>query len=123
MADDPTEKPHRPPVHMGLRVLARHSAGRHGGRALAHSVVEARAPKLLPSAVRLSRAPAPPARPPAPAPAAAAPPAPAPPAAAFDRPSFVPTGMSDFAAQWMFGDQGAASQDLVSMDIAARMAE
>ena len=49
MADEtpPDTTPHRPPVHMGLRVIARHSAGRHGGRALAHEVVEAHRPKHL----------------------------------------------------------------------------
>src|SRR5690349_19044336 len=141
MADDPTEKPHRPPVHMGLRVLARHSAGRHGGRQLAHSVVEARTPKLLPSSVRLAEgaraasvARAPLAPPPPPgwsaaesfvsggaAPAPAAPEAavarsPEPAAAESSRPSWAPSWMSDFAAQWMFGDQSSASQGLVSMD-------
>src|SRR5690349_5334623 len=145
MADDPTEKPHRPPVHMGLRVLARHSAGRHGGRQLAHSVVEARTPKLLPSSVRLAegaraasvaRAPlAPPAPPPgwsaaeshaAPAPAAheaAVARTPEPAADDSSRPSWAPSWMSDFAAQWMFGDQSSASQGLVSMDAAAKMPE
>src|SRR3954466_5586922 len=85
MADtppDPADTPRRPPVHMGLRVLARHGAGRHGGRHLAHAVVEARAPKLLPASMRLAeparaRAAAPPAPPP-PAPAVARPPPPRP---------------------------------------------
>src|SRR5829696_5200564 len=78
MADDiqPDSQPTpRPPVRMGLRVVARHSAGRHGGRALARDVVESHRPKLLDASTRLARhpseAPAPPA-PPAP-PMAAAP--------------------------------------------------
>src|SRR4051794_23422679 len=145
MADDPTERPHRPPVHMGLRVLARHSAGRHGGRQLAHSVVEARTPKLLPSSVRLAegtrsasvaRAPMAPPPPPgwsAAEPSAAAAPAPGasasvarspePAAAESSRPSWAPSWMSDFAAQWMFGDQSAASEGLMTMDAAAKMPE
>src|SRR5215470_12085932 len=71
MADEtpPDTTPHRPPVHMGLRVLARHSAGRHGGRALAHEVAEAHRPKhdaarLKPVAARSFAPPPPP--PPAP---------------------------------------------------------
>ncbi len=67
MADDITpdsQPPRRPPVRMGLRVVARHSAGRHGGRHLAHSVIEARQPKLLDASTRLARtASAPPAPP------------------------------------------------------------
>src|SRR3954471_5153176 len=59
---DPT--PRRAPVRMGLRVVARHSAGRHGGRALAHEVVEAHRPKHLAASTRLkpvaARAGAPP---------------------------------------------------------------
>src|SRR3954462_6217523 len=39
------------------------------------------------------------------------------------RPDWVPTSMSDFAAQWMFGDQQAASSDLVSMAQAEKMPE
>ena len=63
MADDtPPEPQHRPPVRMGLRVAARHSAGRHGGRVLAEQVVETHRPKLLDAATRLARNPAPPAR-------------------------------------------------------------
>jgi hypothetical protein len=55
MADEtpPDTTPHRPPVRMGLRVVARHSAGRHGGRALAHEVVEAHRPKHLAASTRL----------------------------------------------------------------------
>src|SRR5215470_14655963 len=120
MADEtpPDTTPHRPPVHMGLRVLARHSAGRHGGRALAHEVVEALRPRhdaarLKPVAAR-SFAPPPP--PPAPSgspsefvyesydagPAPAAPPVArsAAPAAPSAGPANLPRGMSDFAAQW-----------------------
>src|SRR3954469_730746 len=55
MADTPPDQPNRrAPVHMGLRVLARHSAGRHGGRHLAHEVVEARTPKHLHASMRLA---------------------------------------------------------------------
>ena len=70
MADDtPPAIPPRPPVRMGLRVVARHSAGRAGGRVLAQHVIDARQPKLLDAATRLARIPAPPAPPPPPAPA------------------------------------------------------
>src|SRR3954462_2159100 len=86
MADETspdTTPQQRAPVRMGLRVVARHSAGRHGGRALAREVVEAHRPKLLDSSTRLAR---PPPAPPAAAPGGggyqppAPPPAPAPPA-------------------------------------------
>jgi hypothetical protein len=40
MADDTPPDSHRPPVRMGLRVVARHSAGRYGGRSLARGVAE-----------------------------------------------------------------------------------
>src|SRR5215213_3061371 len=83
MADDDTPQK-RPPVKMGLRVVARHSAGRHGGRALARDVAEARAPKHLPASTRLSRHPdeaAPETYAPVAAPAPPAPPAVAAPAA------------------------------------------
>src|SRR5262245_49396385 len=127
MAEDtPPEQPQpsRPPVRMGLRVVARHSAGRHGGRALAREVAEQHRPKLLDASTRLSRTsaaapPPPPPPPPAPvvarsaeAPAAPAPAAPAPapaapePAGGFDRPAWAPPEMSDWAAQWMFGNEG-----------------
>src|SRR3954447_14827307 len=65
----------RPPVRMGLRVVARHSAGRHGGRALAHDVAESHRPKLLDASTRLARHPDAP-EPPAPPVAPPAPPAP-----------------------------------------------
>src|ERR1700742_4634133 len=134
MADNnQPDQPQRPPVRMGLRVVARHAAGRHGGRELAHNVVEQHRPKLLDASTRLARtsaaAPPPPpppppvpARepPPAPAPPGAAPEAPAPaapeaaaPAAGFDRPAWAPPEMSDWAAQWMFGNEG--DQGLVPM--------
>src|SRR5689334_9509961 len=61
MADDiqPDSQPtRREPVRMGLRVVARHSAGRHGGRALAREVVESHRPKLLDASTRLARHPA-----------------------------------------------------------------
>ena len=38
---------------MGLRVVARHSAGRHGGRALAREVAESHRPKHLDASTRL----------------------------------------------------------------------
>ena len=85
MADETPPDSPRPPVRMGLRVVARHSAGRHGGRALAREVAESHRPKHLDAATRLSRsastAPPPPPAPPsfgavrAAAPAAAAAPA------------------------------------------------
>src|SRR6185436_11850514 len=154
MADEtpPDTTPHRPPVRMGLRVVARHSAGRHGGRALAHEVVEAHRPKHLAASTRLkpvaARAVAPPPPPQAPAgefvyesydaPAPAAPAWPAPsvarapasaartpaaPAAPHAGPSNLPRGMSDFAAQWLFGDQGDAQASLMSMAEAEKLGE
>src|SRR5689334_5278851 len=140
MADETPPDSPRQPVRMGLRVVARHSAGRYGGRALAREVVEAHRPKHLDAATRLSRSasyapPAPPAPPSAPAPAPAPPVAAGAPAApeapsgpvpgdtGYMRPDWVPTSMSDFAAQWMFGDQQAASSDLVSMAQAEKMPE
>ena len=134
MADDtpPDSIPPRRPVRMGLRVVARHSAGRYGGRALARDVVESHRPKHLDASTRLSRstaAAAPPPPPPPPAPAGFAPPAPAAPSAAAPpdagsaRPEWVPPEMSDFAAQWMFGDQQSASSDLVSMAQAEKLPE
>src|SRR4051812_17959628 len=108
MADEtPPDSPSRPPVHMGLRVVARHSAGRYGGRTLAREVTEAHRPKPPAAPPRLSRSassapPAPPA-PPSAAPAAPAAPtpeasgAPAGPVAGdtgFMRPDWVPTSMS-----------------------------
>ena len=57
MADEtpPDSTSPRRPVRMGLRVVARHSAGRYGGRALARDVVESHRPKHLDAATRLSR--------------------------------------------------------------------
>src|SRR3954447_25670376 len=128
MADDtPPSSSSRPPVRMGLRVVARHSAGRHGGRALARGVAEAHRPKLLDAATRLSRSSAPPA-PPAPPSSSPAPPAAefaAPPVAAdpaSERPSWAPPEMSAFAASFMFGNQSPADQ-LVSMAQAEKMPE
>src|SRR4051812_26095879 len=133
MADETPPDSPRPPVRMGLRVVARHSAGRYGGRALARDVTESHRPKHLDASTRLSRsaadvAPAPPSAPPAPAPpgAAAAAAAPAPPSAGdtgFERPEWAPPDMSDFAAQWMFGDQQSAGNDLLSMAQAEKMPE
>src|SRR3954471_21457441 len=73
MADEtpPDTASHRPPVRMGLRVVARHSAGRHGGRALAHEVAESHRPKHLPASTRLKPVAARSVAPPPPAPAAA----------------------------------------------------
>src|SRR4051794_14854777 len=81
MADEtPPDSPARPPVHMGLRVVARHSAGRYGGRALAREVPEAHRPNHRDASTRLSRSasPAPPAPPAPPSAAPAAPAAPTP---------------------------------------------
>src|SRR5690349_3245162 len=70
MADEtpPDTTPHRPPVRMGLRVVARHAAGRHGGRALAHEVVESHRRQHLAASTRLkpvaARSVAPPPPPP-----------------------------------------------------------
>src|SRR3954452_11146268 len=103
MADETPPDSPRKPVRMGLRVVARHSAGRHGGRALARDVVEAHRPKHLDAATRLSRSASAPPAPPAP-PSAAAAPAPAPAApdafsapepAGFERPEWAPPEMSD----------------------------
>src|SRR4051794_41976720 len=107
MADEtpPDTTPHRPPVRMGLRVVARHSAGRHGGRALAHEGVEAHRPKHLPASTRLKPVAARSGAPPPVAPPAAefafesyyAPPArPASPAPRA-RPRRLPPGVSEFA--------------------------
>src|SRR4051812_22163243 len=155
-----SQPPRRPPVKMGLRVVARHDAGRHGGRALAREVVEAHRPKHLDAATRLARHPAPPA-PPAPpsfggdAPAfSAAPAAPTapdggyasppdfaaptaglgtgptlarqpaePPSAGPSESKMAAAGLSPFAAQWLFGDQASATDDLVPMSVAEKMAE
>src|SRR5437868_138922 len=108
MADETPPDSPRKPVRMGLRVVARHDAGRHGGRALARDVVEAHRPKHLDASTRLSRSAsnAPPA-PPAPPSAASAPAAPAPlaapdafgapeppaGAAGFERPEWAPPDM------------------------------
>src|SRR4051794_25229304 len=54
MADTPPDPSPPPRPRMGLHVLARHGAGRHGGRHLAHEVAEARAPKLLHASQRLA---------------------------------------------------------------------
>src|SRR3954468_18085574 len=134
MADETspdTTPQQRAPVRMGLRVVARHSAGRHGGRALAHEVVEAHRPKHLPASTRLK---------PVAARAGAAPPV-APPAAEFAYESYdapaaapaspaprsgprdLPRGMSEFAAQWLFGDQGDAQNSLMSMVEAEKLRE
>src|SRR3954452_11333193 len=79
MADETPQHPSRPPVPMGLRVAARYSAPRSGGRALAREVTESHRPKHLDASTRLSRSAsfAPPPPPPAPPAAASAPAAPA----------------------------------------------
>src|SRR3954454_22950886 len=135
MADEtpPDTTPHRPPVRMGLRVVARHSAGRHGGRALAHEVVEAHRPKHLAASTRLKPVAArsvapPPVAPPAAefaydAPAAPSGPAAPAPAAPGPAPRELPRGMSDFAAQWLFGDQSEAQDSLMSMAEAEKLRE
>src|SRR4051812_47502633 len=133
MADETPPDSPRPPVRMGLRVVARHSAGRYGGRALAREVTEAHRPKHLDASTRLSRSaaevappppPAPPSAPSAPGAAAAAvPAAPSAGEAGFERPQWAPPDMSDFAAQWMFGSQQSAGNDLVSMAQAEKMPE
>src|SRR5918997_1702279 len=112
MADEtpPDSTSPRRPVRMGLRVVARHSAGRYGGRALARDVAESHRPKHLDAATPLARNAAPPPAAPPPPPGAAPPaaaeaPAPATADAGFSRPEWAPGDMSDFAAQWMFGDQ------------------
>src|SRR5215212_723976 len=107
MADEtpPDPTPLRPPVRMGLRVVARHSAGRHGGRALAHEVLESHRPKHLAASTRLRPVAA----------RSAAPAAPPPAAAPRSGPEELPRGMTDFAAQWLFGDQQSASSELMSM--------
>src|SRR4051794_29510071 len=133
MADETspdTTPQQRAPVHMGLRVVARHSAGRHGGRALAHEVVEAHRPKHLAASTRLKPVAArsvapPPVAPPAgefayETPSAAA--APASPAPRYG-PNDLPRGMSDFAAQWLFGDQNDAQNSLMSMAEAEKLGE
>src|SRR3954452_6196141 len=127
----PDPAPRRAPVPMGLRVVARHSAGRAGGREFAHGVVESHRPKRLEASTRLSpvarsAAPAPPAPPapaPAPAPAASEPvPAPAP-SPSRPGPVELPRGMSEFAAEWLFGDQATASASLMSMAEAEKLPE
>src|SRR4051794_24158400 len=134
MADEPPPDSPRPPVRMGLRVVARHSAARYGGRALARDVAESHRPKHLDAATRLSRSASPAPPPPAPAPAPPSPAAPesfggpaapqaAAPDAGFERPEWAPPDMSDFAAQWMFGDQQSAGADLLSMAQAEKLPE
>src|SRR5829696_2876509 len=117
-----------PPVRMALRVIGRH--GHRGGAHLARAVADARAPKHLASSTRLSRASTEHAAPEAaPAPAAAAP-AFAPPAFAPPSEGLVPgvdrptePGLSDFAAQFLFGDAASASTGLTPMAQAEKMTE
>src|SRR3954451_16470846 len=132
MADETAPDSPRPPDRMGLRVVARHSSARYGGRALARDVAESHRPKPLAAATRLSRWPSPAPPPPAPAPPSPAAPesfgGPAAPQAAapdagFERPEWPPPDMSDFAAQWMFGDQQSAGADLLSMAQAEKLPE
>ena len=67
MADDTPPDSSRPPARaMGLRVVARHSAGRHGGRALAREVAESHrpeAPRRVDAALAHPTSTAPPAPP------------------------------------------------------------
>src|SRR5918997_3216412 len=138
MSDDaqPTSRESLPPVRMALRVIGRHG---HRGPHLARAVSEARAPKHLAASTRLAHpgtghaTPPPPAAPaPAPAPAPAAdyptPPwegdAPAEQVAREPMPErpAVP-GMSDFASEFLFGDQTRATSGLTSMAAAEKMPE
>src|SRR5829696_2619064 len=122
---DPTPQNPReglPPVRMALRVIGRH--GHRGGPHLARAVAGARAPKRLGASTRLARhaeregASAPP-------PSYTAPPAPAPSAAAedlvpgVDRPT--DPGLSDFAAEFLFGDAGTAVSGLTPMSRAEKL--
>src|SRR4051812_9801141 len=121
MTDETPQNPRAglPPVRMALRVIGRH--GHRGGPHLARAVAGARAPKHLDASTRLARhaepeaAAAPPAAASFPPPATASFPPPAaaaaPPAAdglvpGVDRPS--DPGLSDFAAEFMFGDAVSA---------------
>src|SRR5829696_8585268 len=115
-----------PPVRMALRVIGRH--GHRGGPHLARAVADARAPKHLASSTRLSRAGAGSAAPEAaPAPAPAAPVHEAPAAAApglipgVDRPN--DPALSDFAAEFLFGDASRATAGLTSMAQAEKLPE
>src|SRR5215210_9519342 len=131
MTDETPQNPRQglPPVRMALRVIGRH--GHRGGPHLARAVAGARAPKHLGASTRLARhaeaeaaASSPP---PSPSPAAsyAAPPASAPSAPpaglvpGVDRPS--DPGLSDFAAEFLFGDAGTAVSGLTPMSQAERM--
>src|SRR3954447_26152870 len=124
---DPTPQNSReglPPVRMALRVIGRH--GHRGGPHLARAVAGARAPKRLDASTRLARHAEPEgASPPAPAPPSTAPPAPAPSAAAedlvpgVDRPT--DPGLSDFAAEFLFGDAGTAVSGLTPMSRAEKL--
>src|SRR3954447_9644151 len=111
MTDDTPQNPREglPPVRMALRVIGRH--GHRGGPHLARAVAGARAPKHLDASTRLARQAEPEAAatlPPTPSSAAPAPAAAASPPAAdglvpgVDRPS--DPGLSDFAAEFLFGD-------------------
>src|SRR5688572_6276381 len=130
MTDETPQNPRAglPPVRMALRVIGRH--GHRGGPTLARAVADARAPKHLASATRLARSAAEAGAADAlPAPAPAAAPAFGPPAAApttglvpgVDRPN--DPGLSDFAAEFLFGNASSATAGLTSMGQAAQMPE
>src|SRR5215204_5181887 len=112
-----------PPVRMALRVIGRH--GHRGGAHLARAVADARAPKHLASSTRLARAATEYAAPEAAPAPAAAPQAFAPPSDGLvpgvDRPT--EPGLSDFAAQFLFGDAASASTGLTPMSQAEKMTE
>src|SRR5215208_1196421 len=115
-----------PPVRMALRVIGRH--GHRGGSHLARAVADARAPKHLASSTRLSRQAAgaveAPAAAPAPPPAAAydaLPAAAAAPVPGVDRPN--DPSLSDFAAEFLFGDARTATSGLTPMGQADKLSE
>src|SRR3954451_18302650 len=123
MDDMGTDRPPRPVLRLVARVSNRYAAGDRGGRRLARSVVAARTGRLgsagrlvagrpapmLSAAPVVARAVAPASAPPAPPPSA--------------RPAWAPPEMTNFAAQWLFGDQDEAREGLVPMHVAETMPE
>jgi hypothetical protein len=114
-------------VRLAMRVAARYSADARGGRRLARAVVQARTPKRLQASLRLAPPRLAPSRDVAPQRVARMPepalPAMAPPSPASSRPAWAPAEMSDFAAQWMFGDEAEARASLISMQAAEKLPE